>query len=158
MQSVEINPVTTVGCDQPQGVAADAANIHGLGNAAMNRSRGIGDESLGLCGYTAAAYFEAHCYVSCDDQRDQIGHGCSGNKQPCSAFWKTEDLAYPQEKLTLDFDGSLITACEIRIQPRRQHFRQHADRRAAAMHPSHEAGVNIAGGERQDFPHELLVD
>ncbi len=52
----------------------------------------------------------------------------------------------------------MIPAGQIRIQPGREHFRQHSRRVAAAMHPPHETRVHVAGGIRQDLFQKLLVD
>ncbi len=52
----------------------------------------------------------------------------------------------------------MVAAAEIGVQPGRQHFREHADRGAAAMHPAHEAGMNVAGRIGRDEIAELAID
>ena len=64
----------------------------------------------------------------------------------------------PFDDLPLDLDRNVIAPAEIGVQPGRQHFREHADRRAAAMHPAHEAGMNVAGRIGRDEIGELAID
>ena len=75
-------------------------------------------------------------------------------KRPLAVSGKAEELAHPDQDLALDLDGHVIASAEIGIEPRGQHLRQHAHRRAAAMDPAHEAGMGIAGGERHYVRHE----
>ena len=63
---------------------------------------------------------------------------------------KPNSSARPADDLALDLDRRVVAAAEIGVQPAGQHLGQHADRRAAAMHPAHEAGMQIAGGVGQD--------
>ena len=52
----------------------------------------------------------------------------------------------------------MIAAAEIGIQSARQHLRQRADDIAAAVHPSHESGMNIAGRVGRDEIRILAID
>ena len=76
-------------------------------------------------------------------------------KIPLAPSRETEHLAHPFDDLALDLDRHVIASAEIGVQPGRQHFRQHADRGAAAMHPSHEARMNVAGRIGNDEIGEL---
>src|SRR5512137_521930 len=52
----------------------------------------------------------------------------------------------------------MIASAEIGIEAGRQHFCEHADDGAAAMHPAHEAWMDIAGRVRRDASRELPID
>ncbi len=71
---------------------------------------------------------------------------------------EAEHLAHPFDDLAFDLDWHVIAPAEIGVEPRRQHFRQHADRGAAAVHPAHEARMHIAGGIGNDEVGEFPVD
>jgi len=90
--------------------------------------------------------------------RHQIRHRCAGNENAARRFREAEHLARPFDDLTFNLKRNMVAAAEIGIEPGRQHFRQHADRTAAAVHPSHESGMNVAGRIRQDEIGELAVD
>ncbi len=51
----------------------------------------------------------------------------------------------------------MIAAAEVGVDARRQHLREHPHRRAAALHPPHEARVAIAAGVGQHVAQELGV-
>ena len=59
---------------------------------------------------------------------------------------KIQSLRQPERDLALDIDGDMVAAAAIGIEPRGEHFGDHADRRAAAMHPAHEQRMGIAVG------------
>ena len=52
----------------------------------------------------------------------------------------------------------MIATTEIGVQSSGQHLRQYADDIAAAMHPSHEAGMNIAGRIGRDEIRIFAID
>ena len=76
---------------------------------------------------------------------------------PLAVLGKFEQLAQPVHDLPLDFDRHVVAAAEIGVETGGEHLRQHAGHAAAAMHPAHEAGVHIAGGERENVAHEFVV-
>ena len=77
--------------------------------------------------------------------------------RPLARVGKFEQLAQPVYDLPLDFDRHVIAAAEIGVEAGGQHLRQHAGHVAAAMHPTHEAGMGIAGGVRENVAHELVM-
>ena len=79
-------------------------------------------------------------------------------KMPLAPLGKAEHLPHPFDDLTFDLDRNVIAPAEIGVQSGRQHLRQHADGGAAAMHPSHEAGMNVAGRIGNDEIGELAID
>ena len=95
---------------------------------------------------------------SCHQHSHQIGHRGSGDEDPARARGKAEHLAHPRRDLSLDFDRNVIASAEIGVEAGGQHFRQHADGGAAAVHPSHEAGMNVAGRIRRDEIGEFAID
>ena len=95
---------------------------------------------------------------SCHQHRHQIRHRRAGDENPARPFRETEHLTRPFDDLTFDLDRNVIASAEIGIEAGRQHFRQHADGGAAAMHPSHEARVNIARRVGNDEIAELPID
>src|SRR6202022_214636 len=82
----------------------------------------------------------------------------AGDENPARPARKAENLAHPFNDLTFDLDRNVIAPAEIGVQPSRQHLRQHADGGAAAMHPSHEARVNIARRTGDDEIGEFPID
>ena len=71
---------------------------------------------------------------------------------------QAEHLAHPFDDLTFDLDRNMIASAEIGIETGRKHFRQHAYRGATAMHPSHEAWMNVAGRIGNDEIREFPID
>ncbi len=149
--------MTIVGRDEPKCRAADAREIHGLADAAMRRRRAISGQTAAATGDAAAPDIETKSGCPGNQNADKICHRRSGDEQPRRAFGKTEEPTYPLHDLPLDLEGDLIAPAEIRIESGGQHFRQHARRIAAAMHPAHEAGMGIPGRERKDVAHELVM-
>ena len=123
----------------------------------MGRHRGVGGEPFGLPRDARAAHLEAQLGIAGNQHADEVGHRGSGDKQAGGAFGKSENALHPADNLALHFDGNVIASAEIGVQAGRQHLRQHADGRAAAMHPAHEAGMHVAGGVGQDIAHEFPV-
>ena len=76
---------------------------------------------------------------------------------PLALAGKFEQLAQPVHNLPFDFDRHVIAAAEIGVEAGGEHLRQHARHVAAAMHPAHEAGMHIAGGEGENVAHELVM-
>ena len=90
--------------------------------------------------------------------RHQVRHRRSRHEDAARAFRKAEHGPRPFRDLTFNFNRHMIAAAEIGVQSGRQHLRQHADHRAAAVHPSHEAGMNIAGRIRRDELRIFAID
>src|SRR5580698_2540993 len=124
----------------------------------MDCHRSVSYQPLRLLGYPCRAHVKSKRGVASNDDGDKICHRCSGYKQSSSSLGKTEYLSHPIGNLTLNLDGHLIAATQVRVQSCSQHFRQHPDRSAAAVHPPHETGVGVTHSKRQDVVHELLMD
>ena len=77
---------------------------------------------------------------------------------PLALSGKPKIRRIQRDNLALHFDRDVVAPAEIGVEAGGQHLRQHAHRRAAAVHPSHEAGMDVAGGVGQDIAHELAVD
>src|SRR5271169_1001029 len=97
-------------------------------------------------------------YRARHEDRHQVRHRRSRDKDPAGLARKAEHRARPFNDLTLDFNWNVIAAAEIGVQSGRQHFRKHADGGAAAMHPSHEARMDIPGRIGRDEFGKLLID
>ena len=146
-----------VGGNDMQCRIAEAGQIHGLRNAAVRGRRGIGDETFaGRCD-AVAAHLDAQFARARDQHAEQIGHRRTGDEQPACRAGKFEQLTQPVHDLPLNFDRHVVAAAEIGVEAGGEHLRQHAGHAAAAMHPAHEAGVHIAGGERENVAHEFVV-
>ena len=78
------------------------------------------------------------------------------NKPLASAESRTARRTQASD-LALDLDGRLVAAAEIGVEAAGQHLGQHADHRAAALDPAHEAGMHVAAGIGQDVVHEFAV-
>ena len=72
--------------------------------------------------------------------------------------WKVKDLSGPAGDLPFDIDSDVIAAAAIRIETGSEHFGNHADGRACAMHPAHEKRVVVARRKRQDRRIECIKD
>lgn len=92
-----------------------------------------------------------------DEHADVVGSRCAGHEQAIRGVWKTEHLARPAENLALHLDSHVVAATGVDVEAGRQHLRQHADRRAAALNPSHEAWMGIAARIGQHVPQEAGV-
>ena len=104
-----------------------------------------------------AAHIRSQFAGTRDQHAEQIGHRCAGHEQATRGVGKFEQLAQPVCNLPLDLDRHVIAAAKIGVQAGGQHLRQHAGHIAAAMHPTHEAGMGIAGGVRENMTHELVM-
>ncbi len=69
-----------------------------------------------------------------------------------------QHLGGPGDNLSLHFDRRMIASAEVCVQPAGQHLRQHAHRVAAAMHPAHEARMQVAGRIGLHQALEILID
>ena len=56
-------------------------------------------------------------------------------------------MRHPQRDLPLDVQRDVIAAAAIGVETGRQHFGDHPDRRARALHPAHEQRMRIADRE-----------
>ncbi len=88
---------------------------------------------------------------------DQVGDGGSCDEKARCGCRKPDHFGGPGDHLAFYFNGRVVAAAKIGVQPACQHFGQHPDRRAGAMYPSHEARVQIANGVGQDKTLEVLV-
>ena len=76
-------------------------------------------------------------------------------KRPLASSGKAEEFGHPARDLPLDLDGNMIAAAAVGVQPGGEHLRDHANRRAAAIDPAHEAGMHVALSVGQHLAHEL---
>ncbi len=143
--------------DDAQGRRAQACQVHGLRNAAVRPSRGIGHKLTAVGRDAILAHRRPEHGDARDPNCDQVGHGRAGHEQAACLFGKTEHLAHPLHDLALDLDRNLVAPAQVGIEAGGQHLGQHADGIAAAVHPAHEAGVAITDGIGQDVIHEALV-
>ena len=104
-----------------------------------------------------AAHVEPQCAGARDQHAEQIGHRRAGDEQPARGVWKIEQLAQPMRNLPFDFDRHMVAAAEIGVEAGGEHLGQHAGHVAAAMHPAHEAGMGVAGGEGKNVAHERVM-
>src|ERR1700733_9930082 len=157
-QSFDVDAMATVGGDHPQGIAAEAGDIHRLADTPMHGGGAISCETLGIVRNTLLPNWEAEFYVAGYDYGDQVCHRVACDKQSSRRVGKTEELTHPTDNLSLDFNGSMVATAKVRVQSCGEHLRQHANRRAATMYPTHEARVNVPYSERQDVLHDLVMD
>ena len=52
----------------------------------------------------------------------------------------------------------MVAPSQIGVQSSGQHFRHDTHRRAGSVNPSHESGMHVAGGIRQDVAREFFVN
>src|ERR1022692_2449593 len=52
----------------------------------------------------------------------------------------------------------MVAPSQIGVQSGGEHFRDYTHRRACSMNPSHESGMHVAGGKRQDVAREFFVN
>ena len=147
---VNTNTVAGIHRDKAQCVAAETAHLHRQTDAAMGRGRDIGGETLAPGRQPYASAFKAQRRRARNDQRDEIGDRGSGDEDAGCAIGKTEDLPRPLRDLALDLDGCVVAAATIWVERRREHLGEHSRGIAAALHPAHESGMNIAARIRQD--------
>ncbi len=107
---------------------------------------------------SGATHFEAQFGIAGQQDADQIRERRAGDEQPGSAFRKPEKALHPANHLALHFDGNVIASTQVGVQRGSQHFRQHSNRSAAAMHPAHETGMHITGRVGQDVAHEFVMN
>lgn len=157
-QCSEVNAVVSVHGDEAEGVAAQARIIHGARDAAVDRGGGIADESPAVGAEACLAHRSAERRAAGHEHGNEIRQGSAGDEEAGGFLRETENAARPGDDLTFDFDGRVVPATTIGVEASRQHLRKHADDRAAAMHPAHEAGMDITRGERQDEIQEVAVN
>ena len=68
-----------------------------------------------------------------------------------------EEIAKPADDLSFYIDGSVIASSNVRIHRSGKQFGERARRRSAAVDPSEETRVNVAGRVRQYVADELAV-
>ena len=157
VEGIEVDPMAVVCGNDMQRRGAQPGQIHGLRNAAMRGRRRVGNEAFAARRHSLAAHIEAQCARARDQHAEQVRHRRAGDEQPARAVGEFEQLAQPARDLPLDFDRHMVAAAEIGIEAGSQHLRQHAGHVAAAVHPAHEAGMRIAGGEGKNVTHELVM-
>ncbi|MGY3650721.1 hypothetical protein ACVWW2_006012 [Bradyrhizobium sp. LM4.3] len=77
---------------------------------------------------------------------------------PLALSGKGEQAAHPADDLAFDLDRHVVAATEIGVEACREHFRDHADRGAAAMHPAHETRMDIPRRVGRDVLGEFAID
>ena len=153
-----VDAVGSIGPDVAQGIAAEPGEVHGLFDAAMRCCRSISRQQCSFVSNAALPRVLSEHGGSRHQHRHQVGHRRAGDENPASLAGETEYLARPLDDLTLDLKRDVIAPAEIGVQPGGQHLGQHADWGAAAMHPSHEARVNVAGRIGNDEIGEFPID
>ncbi|MEY9590127.1 hypothetical protein ABIA06_002418 [Bradyrhizobium yuanmingense] len=88
----------------------------------------------------------------------QIGHRRAGDEDAARALGKEEQAAHPVDDLALHLDRHVVASAEIGVEAGREHLREHADGGAAAMHPAHEAGMDVAGRIGRNMLGEFAID
>ena len=160
VQAGQMNTAVGIDRDAAQHVFAETGHIHRLFHATVRGGRTIGGQARVCVPHTQHAFaadIGAQCLAARHQNADQIG-GRGAADQNAAGFWrKSEQFAHPVRDLAFDFQGNLVAPADVGIQPRSQHFGQHAHRRAAALHPSHEARMRIARRVRQDILHESAM-
>ena len=145
--------------DAAQRVAAEAGDVHRLGDAAMRRRRGIGRKLRAVVADAVLPHRRCpSAVVRATSTAIRLAIDVPVTKMPLAPCGKAEHLAHPFDDLPFDLDRHVIASAEIGVEPGRQHLRQHADRRAAAMHPAHEARMHVAGRIGHDEIGEFPVD
>ncbi len=124
----------------------------------MRRLRRVCHEQGARLADTALPCFSSERRCTRHQHRHQIGHRCAGDENAARARREAEHLAGPFDDLPFDLDRHMVAAAEIGVEPGRQHFREHADGRAAAMHPAHEARMHVAGRIGHDEVGEHAID
>ena len=157
-QRRRIDPVRLIDRDAAQRVAAEPRDIHRLGDTAMRGLRRVGGQTRARFANAALPHVRSEHGPARHQNRHQIGHRGPSDKDAAGAGRKAEHLARPLDDLALDLDRHMVAPAAIGIQPGRQHLPEHADCRAAAMHPAHEAGMKIAGRVGRDEIAEFAVD
>ncbi len=142
---------------QPQRGLAEAGQVHRLRDAVVRARRRVGDEARLRRGQAVAAHVRAERPGARDQHGHQVGHRRAGDEQAAGRRREREQLAHPVQHLLLDLERDLVAPTEVGVQAGGQHLGQRAHRRAAALHPAHEAGVRVAGGVGQDVAHEGVV-
>ena len=137
---------SSIGRHPPQRVCPNSRDIERLADRTMDRIGRVANQAL------------RRNSASRTHTRDQRRHGRSAHAKPCRAFGKAEKLTHPARQLPLHFNRRVIPSAGIGVHPGGQHRGQHADGRAAAMHPSHEAWVYIAERVGQNVTQEFSVD
>ena len=136
---------------------AKSRKLHGLPHAIMSLAGGIGDHLRIDCAQAVQSdVIVAIGLVTRHKQRQKIRHGRAGDENTAGLIWKVEGLRHPAGNLFLDSDGDMIAAAAIRIHPCRKHLGDHANRRAGALSPAHEHGMDIACGEGLDETIKVL--
>jgi hypothetical protein len=157
LQRRQVDLMPRIRGNEPERIGPESGDVHGLRDAAMRGDRHIGRELRAVGRDALASYAGAERGGPCDQHAQQVGHRCTGNEQPARRVGEAEQFAHPLDDLALNLDRRVIAPAQIGVEPPRQHFRQHSRYIAAAVHPSHEAGMAVAGAKRQDVTHELAM-
>ena len=157
-QCRHVDTMQSIDRDATQCIAAEAGEVHRLRDAAVSRGRSISGQRRALLADAAEANRWSERRGSRHQHRHQIGHRRAGDEKTACLLRQTEHRAHPFDDLAFDLDRDMIAAAEIGIQSGREHLRQHSDRGAAAMHPSHESGMNVSCRIGDDEIGELAID
>ena len=124
----------------------------------MHFLRSVGSQPDIAVHHTVTGYWMfAQRHIARRDQCNQRGGGGAGCQYAAGPGRKSEQLPHPGYYLALHFQRNLIAPAYVGVQPGSQHLGQHADRRAAAMHPAHKTRMPIAHCVGQDVLHKLIV-
>ena len=143
-QRGQVDTVRLIDRDAAQRIAAETRDVHRLGDAAVRGLGRVGGQPRAGFANAALPHVRSKHGPARHQNRHQIGHRRPGDKDAAGSGRKAEHLARPFDDLALDLDRHMVAPAAIGIQPGRQHLGKHADCRAAAMHPAHEAGMKIA--------------
>lgn len=153
-----VDAVRGVGPDATERIAAEAGNVQRLGDASMRGGRRVGAQPPAGLAKPLLPDRGTERRATRHQHGHQIGHRGPGHEKSAGALWKAEQLPRPIDDLPLDLDRRMVAAAQIGVQSGRQHLGKHADHCAAAMHPAHEAGMDVARGVGNDELVEVAID
>src|SRR3954465_13172388 len=139
-------------------VAAEPGDVHRPRDAAMRGLRRIGGEKRTVIADAVLPRQRAERARTCHQYCHQIRHRRARDEDAARAFREGEQAAHPVDDLALALDRHMVAAAEIGVEACREHFRDHADRGAAAVHPAHETGMDVPGRIGRDMFGEVAID
>ncbi len=149
------HPSRRVDRDQAERFGSQSRHVHRPHDAQVHASRGIRHEF----GPTDARAPDAIDGPGAGDQHgDQIGRRGAGDEQSSGGCREVEQIGHPTDDLALHLDGRMIAPAKVGVQPGGEHLADDPRRISAAMHPTHEPRMDVAGGVGEDQPLELGGD
>ena len=123
----------------------------------MRGSRGIGPQAGAVRSNARATHLHAERSRARYQHRHEVRHRGAGDEKSAGPRWKAEPLACPFRDLALHFNRHVVAPAKIGVEAGCQHLRQHADRRAAAMDPTHESGMRVAGRIGKNVASKIVI-